>query len=95
MSLIKADMINTLYRDIGISKRKSTRVIESLIAIIKDSLEHGEDVMISGFGKFWIKEKKERRGRNPQTAYAMMLGARRVVRFKCSGRLKAKINGKG
>jgi integration host factor subunit alpha len=95
MSLIKADMINTLYRDIGISKKKSTQVIESLIAIIKESLEHGEDVMISGFGKLWVKEKKERRGRNPQTTHAMMLGARRVVRFKCSERLKAKINGKG
>jgi len=51
MPLIKTDMINTLYRDIGISKKKSTQVMESLIAIIKDSLEHGEDVMISGLGK--------------------------------------------
>jgi integration host factor subunit alpha len=94
MSLIKADIINTLYLTMGISKRKSTQVVESLIAIIKDSLEQGEDVMIRGFGKFWVKEKKKREGRNPQTAHAMVLGARRVVRFKCSERLKAKINRK-
>jgi len=68
-------------------------VVESLIEIIKKTLESGEDVLISGFGKFCVKGKRERRGRNPQTGNDLMLGERRVVTFKCSGRLKNKING--
>jgi len=60
---------------------------------MKNTLENGEDILISGFGKFCVKDKKERRGRNPQTGEDKMLGARRVVTFKCSGVLKDKING--
>ena len=58
-------------------------------------LEDGEDVLISGFGKFCVKEKRKRRGRNPHTGEDLMLGERRVATFKCSGRLRDKINGKG
>jgi len=68
-------------------------VVESFIEMIKKTLENGEDVLISGFGKFCVKEKRERKGRNPQTGNDLMLGERRVVTFKCSGRLKNKING--
>jgi integration host factor subunit alpha len=69
--------------------------MESILKTIKMTLESGEDVLISGFGKFCVKEKKERRGRNPQTGDDLMLGSRRVVIFKCSSLLKDKINGKG
>jgi integration host factor subunit alpha len=69
-------------------------VIESALEIIKKTLENGEDVLISGFGKFSVKDKRRQRGRNPQTGEDLMLGERRIVRFKCSGSLRDKINGK-
>ena len=93
MTLTKADIIDTIYNQLDLPKNKSTQVVESLIEIIKKRLESGEDVLISGFGKFCVKEKMKRRGRNPQTGNDLMLSERRVVTFKCSGRLKDKING--
>jgi integration host factor subunit alpha len=68
-------------------------VVESILEIIKKTLENGEDVLISGFGKFCVKEKNERRGRNPQTGEDLMLGLRRIVHFKCSSALKDMLNG--
>jgi len=95
MTLTKADLIDSMYNKVGVSKTKSTQVVESLLEIIKETLENGEDILISGFGKFCVKEKNERRGRNPQTREDLMLDARRAVTFKCSGVLRNKINGKG
>jgi len=92
MTLTKADIIDTIYNQLDVPKTRSTQVVESLIEIIKKTLESGEDVLISGFGKFCVKEKMKRKGRNPQTGNDLMLGERRVVTFKCSGRLKNKIN---
>ena len=71
---------------------KPMETVETLLEIIKRTLEGGEDVLISGFGKFCVKDKRQRRGRNPATGSAMTLDARRVVTFKCSGRLRDKIN---
>ena len=68
-------------------------IVETLIEIIKRTLESGEEVLISGFGKFQIKQKRARRGRNPATDEDMILPARRVVTFKCSGKLRDKVNG--
>ena len=93
MTLTKLDIVDTIYSQLDLPKNKSTQVFESLIEIIKKTLENGEDVLISGFGKFCVKEKMQRKGRNPQTGNDLILGERRVVRFKCSGRLKNKING--
>ena len=93
MTLKKADLIDSTYNQVGLSKTKSVQVVESLLEIIKKTLEGGEDVLISGFGKFCVKGKAERRGRNPQTGEGMILGERRVVTFKCSGVLKDKISG--
>jgi len=93
MTLTKAHLIDSTYNQVGLSKTKSTQVVESLIELIKKTLESGEDVLISGFGKFCVKDKKERKGRNPQTGNDLMLGERRVVMFKCSGRLRGKVNG--
>jgi integration host factor subunit alpha len=70
-------------------------IIESLLEIIKQRLESGEDVLISGFGKFCVKEKKARRGRNPATGSDLVLRARQIVTFKCSGKLRNKINAEG
>jgi len=93
MTLTKLDIVDTIYSQLDIPKTKSTQMVESLIEIIKKTLENGDDVLISGFGKFCVKRKRERKGRNPQTGNDLMLGERRVVTFKCSGRLKNKING--
>jgi len=92
MTLTKADIIDTICNELDVPKTRSTQMVESLIEIIKKTLESGEDVLISGFGKFCVKEKMQRKGRNPQTGNDLMLGERRVVTFKCSGRLKNKIN---
>jgi len=92
MALTKDQIVNTVYNRLGIPKNQSVEVVETLLEIIKKALENGEDVLISGFGKFCVKEKRERRGRNPQTAQEMMLRARRVVTFRCSGILRDKIN---
>ena len=92
MALTKADIIQTVSEASGFSKKQSMDTVETLLEIIKRTLEGGEDVLISGFGKFCVKEKRQRRGRNPATGSAMTLAARRVVTFKCSGRLRDKIN---
>ena len=92
MALTKEHIVNTIYNQLDLPKNKSIEVVESLLEIIKRTLESGEDVLISGFGKFCIKEKRQRKGRNPQTSDEMMLRARRVVTFRCSGVLRDKIN---
>ena len=93
MTLTKAQIVETVAEENGFTKSKSIDVIETLIEIIKQTLESGEDVLVSGFGKFCVKEKGRRRGRNPATGTDLMLSARKVVTFKCSGRLRDKING--
>ena len=94
MTLTKALIIESISKQTGFSKNKSTEIIEIILETIKRSVESGDDVLISGFGKFCVKNKSERRGRNPATGEDMMLSPRRVVTFKCSAKLKAKINKK-
>ena len=94
MTLTKANIVEAVAEQIGYTKNQSFEMIETLLEIIKRTLESGEDVLVSGFGKFCVKTKHERRGRNPATGEDMMLEPRRVVTFKCSGRLRDKINGK-
>jgi len=97
MALTKSDIVNELA-SIGkgtiFSRRQSAELVESLLEIIKQTLESGEDVLISGFGKFCVKDKRERRGRNPQTGQDLLLVERRAVMFKCSAALRNKMNGK-
>ena len=93
MTLTKANIIDTIYNNTDLKKPQATRAVESLLEIIKSTLESGEDVLVSRFGKFCVKEKNERRGRNPQTGNNMTLGARKVVTFICSGVLRDKIAG--
>jgi len=94
MALTKNDIVAEVH-ELGFTKKKSVDIIEGLLEIIKNTLEQGDDVLISGFGKFCVKRKNERRGRNPATGSDLMLRARKVVTFKCSGKLRNKINGEG
>ena len=93
MTLTKAQIVETIAERNGFSKNKSIEIVENLLEIIKHALENGEDVLISGFGKFCVKSKGQRRGRNPATGDDLLLSARKVVTFKCSGKLRDKING--
>jgi integration host factor subunit alpha len=92
MALTKADIINAVQVEEGLTKQQGTEIIETLIEIMKSTLETGEDVLISGFGKFCVREKSERKGRNPATGNDLMLSPRKVVTFKCSGKLRDRIN---
>ena len=94
MTLTKANIVDAVAEQIGHTKNQSVNTIETLLELIKRSLESGEDVLVSGFGKFCVKEKRERRGRNPATGEDMMLEPRRVVTFNCSHKLRDRINGK-
>jgi integration host factor subunit alpha len=91
-TLTKAQIVDLIHEELPFPKNKSTDVIENLIEIIKSTLANGEDVLISGFGKFCVKNKRERRGRNPATGNDLILAKRKVVTFKCSGKLREKIN---
>ena len=93
MTLTKNDIVERLQTTLGYSRSKSIEVTESLLEQIKATLESGDDVLVSGFGKFCVKDKNERRGRNPATGEDAILPARRVVTFKCSGKLRKKITG--
>ncbi|MFP4033785.1 MAG: integration host factor subunit alpha [Desulfococcaceae bacterium] len=92
MTLTKAKIIDEIQNQLRFSKKETTEIVETLLEIMKRTMEKGDDVLISGFGKFCVKEKKERRGRNPATGEDMMLAPRRVVTFKCSGKLREKVN---
>jgi integration host factor subunit alpha len=92
MTLTKAQIIEMIAEQNGFAKNKSIEIVENLIEIIKRTLVSGEDVLVSGFGKFCVKNKGKRRGRNPATGSDLMLSARKVVTFKCSGKLREKVN---
>ena len=94
MTLTKAQIIESIQNQTGFPKSKSSDIVESLLEIIKSTLASGEDVLVSGFGKFSVRKKNERKGRNPATGEAMMLDARKVVTFKSSGKLRGRINGR-
>ena len=92
MSLTKIDIIDSIYEKFGLPKKDCVRIVESLFGIMKDDLNKGNDVMISGFGKWTVKAKKKRKGRNPQTGESLMIDARKVVTFKPSQVLRGAVN---
>ncbi len=92
MALTKDNIINEVYTKLDLKKDEARQVVEQLLEIMKQTLQNGEDLLISGFGKFVVKDKEARRGRNPQTRRDLQLRARRVVVFKTSGILRKKIN---
>jgi integration host factor subunit alpha len=93
MTLTKADIKTALHKNLDIPRSETAKILESLLGIMKTTLANGEDILISGFGKFCIKDKKERRGRNPQTGDDLMLEPRKVIVFKWSEVLRDRING--
>ena len=95
MTLTKDHLIESIRKRLGISKSESSRIVESVLEIVKSSLSNGEDVLISGFGKFSPRRKASRKGRNPATGEQLQLDARSVVTFRCSGVMRDRINGKG
>jgi integration host factor subunit alpha len=92
--MTKADMVEKIYEKIGFSKKESAELVETVFDIIKSTLEQGEKIKIAGFGNFVIKEKADRRGRNPQTGDEITITARKILTFKPSQVLKAAINTK-
>jgi integration host factor subunit alpha len=92
MTLTKDKLIIQIQNQINLTKPESRQLIEQLVEIMKTTLANGEDVLISGFGKFSVRNKRARRGRNPQTKERMILRERKVLVFKTSGVLKHKIN---
>ncbi len=93
MTLTKSKIVDAIHDELGFPKNRSAEMLEILLELIKHTLEKSEDVLISGFGKFCVKDKKTRRGRNPATGEDMLLEKRRVVTFRCSHLLRKKING--
>jgi len=94
MALTKKDIVEQVYNELGFPNKQSVEIVESILEIIKATLESGDDVLVSGFGKFCVNDKKERKGRNPATGEDLMLKPRRIVTFKCSGKLRGKVNGR-
>ncbi len=92
MTLTKADLVQKVYEEHDLTKYQASEVVETFLSISKICLENGENLLISGFGKFNVKQKNSRRGRNPQTGQDLILDARKVVTFKPSGLLRDKIN---
>lgn len=92
-TLTKIDIARSVAAELDMTRKQGLQLIENLMEVLKRSLERGEDVLVSGFGKFSVKSKNPRRGRNPATDEQMQLAARKVVSFKCSARLRSHVNG--
>jgi integration host factor subunit alpha len=92
MTLTKDHLISSIGDRLGVSKFESSRIFETFLETVKTSLTNGEDVLISGFGKFVVRNKDARRGRNPQTGETLELESRRVITFKCSPLMRDRIN---
>ena len=93
MALTKSDLIDSISSRSGLTKKQSIDIVENIISTMKNTLVTGEDVLVVGFGKMCVKQKAERKGRNPATGEDLMQPPRRVVTFKCSGKLRDRING--
>jgi len=93
MTLIKSHLIDAIAKQNGFTKKKSTETVETILEIIKSTLTSGDDVLISGFGKFCVKKKKAGRWRNHATGEYQMLSPKRLVTFRCSGKLRDRVNG--
>ena len=90
-ALTKADMAERLYEEVGLNKREAKELVEMFFEEIRDALVKGEDVKLSGFGNFTLRQKDQRPGRNPKTGEEIPITARRVVTFRPGQKLKAKV----
>ncbi len=91
MALTKADMAEKLFEELGLNKREAKEMVEMLFEEIRKALEAGQQVKLSGFGNFDLREKKQRPGRNPKTGEEIPISARRVVTFRPGQKLKARV----
>jgi integration host factor subunit alpha len=90
--MTKADIVEKIYEKVGFSKKESAELVETVFDLIKTTLEDGDKIKIAGFGNFVVKEKSDRRGRNPQTGEEITIVARKILTFKPSQVLKSAIN---
>lgn len=93
--MTKSDIVETIYQRVGFSKKRSSEVVTLILDLVKDALEKGEKVKISGFGNFEIRKKEPRKGRNPQTGEEITISERKVLTFKASQVLKERLNTDG
>lgn len=93
--MTKADIIEQIYEKVGFSKKESAEIVELVFDLMKDTLEKGEKIKISGFGNFVVRQKRPRIGRNPQTGEEIEISARRVLTFRPSQVLKSALNSEG
>jgi len=91
MALTKADFAENLFDELGLNKREAKEMVELFFEKIKESLEHGKEVKLSGFGKFELRDKSSRPGRNPKTGNEVAITARRVVTFRAGQKLKSRV----
>jgi integration host factor subunit alpha len=92
VALTKIDIVEKIHNELDFTKKESSDIFESVLSLIKSTLEAGEDIKISGFGNFEVKQKKDRKGRNPATGEDLTIEARRIISFKPSNKLKIRIN---
>ena len=92
MAITKAEIVQIICEKAGLARQESARIVDQLFELMKENLEKGEGIKISGFGNFVVREKRPRRGRNPQTGEEMMISARRVLTFKPSPVLRKVLN---
>lgn len=93
MSLTKNDIIEQLQTELGLPRNRTVKIVDCLLDRMKSTLESGEDLLISGFGKFCVQAKNERKGRNPATGEDLMIEGRKIVTFKSSSKLRDRLNG--
>jgi len=92
MTLTKNEIIDSMYEQLDIPRKECAQIAEGIFDIIKEELENGNPVMVSGFGKWTVKSKRKRNGRNPKTGAPVVIAARKVVTFKPSNRLRDDLN---
>jgi integration host factor subunit alpha len=92
--MTKADIVETIYEKIGFSRKESAEIVDLVFDLLKETLENGDKVKISGFGNFVVRGKRSRKGRNPQTGEEIQISARRVLTFKPSQVLRKALNAK-
>ena len=93
MTLTRASLVDRICNAHDMNRKQAIEAVETILEIMKSNLEKGDDVMLSGFGKFKVRDKRPRKGRNPKTGEEMIIGARKVVTFKPSGKLRERVNG--
>ena len=94
MTLTKANIVDTVYAQTDLTKKEASKYVNQVLELMKETLESGEEIKVSGFGKFEVRKKGERIGRNPRTGDEILIPERKVLRFKVSQVLKDELNGK-